>query len=101
MVFVDGMLIVKCHCMLLVAYCMVYHWTNFCAIIMCVYYMFMYIQYMKGCIYAHTYVMFISLDPLYNVAKMLLLGMCSVVYDDLCLLLFTHFTLLSQICHYV
>ena len=57
---------------------------------------------MYSCIYVHAYVMFISLHPPYNVAKMHLLAMSSVfIYDDLYLLLFISVTLLSQICHYV
>ena len=38
---IGGVLIVMCPCMLLVAYCVVFHWTNVGTILMYVYYLFM------------------------------------------------------------
>ena len=81
---------------------MMCHWANVYAIEMCVYYMLMWIWYMYRYIYVHAYVMFTTLHPpCYNIAKMHLLSLCSVLHDDLCLLLFVLVSLLSQICCYV
>ena len=97
MVCIDVVAVVMFPCMLLVAYCMVYHGPNICAIVMC-----MQIKFMYKFKYVHIYVTFISLhSPSYNVAKIHFLATCAVIYDDLCSPLLILLILSSMICHYV
>ena len=97
MVYIDGKVIFVCPSMLLVAYYLVCHCMNVCAIVICIHYMFVQISYMYKFIYVLIYMTFISLHPpSYNGAKMHFLSTCAVKYDDLCSSLFILVTFLLQ-----
>ena len=85
-IYIDGVVIVVYACLILVTYCMVCHWANVCAKVMCIYY--------TDIVYAWMYILYIFM-PIH------MLVMCAVIFDDLYPSLLRLVTLLSPFSQYV